>query len=63
MGALKSNDENIFNSDMFHKEEREVPSAAIIYTLYMNEERISLEGPKEKFYNLLSHLGRFSSLS
>ena len=48
---------------MFHKEEREVPSAAIIYTLYMNEERISLEGPKEKFYNLLSHLGRFSSLS
>ena len=61
MGALKSNDENIFNGDMFHKEEREVPSAAIIYTLYMNEERFS-RGIR-KALNLLSHLGRFSSLS
>jgi hypothetical protein len=28
---------------------REVPSAAIIYILYMKEERISLERPKETY--------------
>jgi hypothetical protein len=36
--------------DMFHEEEREVPSAAIIYILYMKEEKESVSrGQKEKF--------------
>ena len=39
--------------DMFHEEEREVPSAAIIYIIHIKE-RINLDRPKEKLSTLLT---------
>jgi hypothetical protein len=52
MGALKDSTRTFsvhIRCDMFHEEEREVPSAAIIYISYMREKRINIKRPKENF--------------